>query len=99
MKTKTVTVIEVEYNELDKAINEFYGKPSRTFSVVADQELGNDSQKEITVSKEPLDKWDQAKVGAFKNLGAYGFSLGSLLQDMANAGAIEPGTYLIKVCW
>lgn len=102
MKTKIRTVIEVDYYELDQAINKFYGKVNRgrgAFSVVADQELSNDSEKEVTVEKRKPDKTDQEQIDDFKERGSFGFSLQALLKDMCWAGEIEPGNYLIKVCW
>jgi len=96
MKVNKVTVLKVNYKELDRAISTHYGKP---FDVVADQELNNDSEKEINIYPAVLDDYERKQVVHFKETGSYNFSLRALLIDMCNEGIVEPGNYLIEVSW
>ena len=97
LKVTKKTVLSVDYLDLEKAIQEFYGVKS--FSVVVDLKAGNDTVHEICVEKEPLDEYGAKKLKAFGAGGHPTFVLRTLLTDMCNQGAIESGTYLIGVCW
>ncbi len=100
LKTIKKTILEVNYSHLETYIEEVYG--IKEFSFVADQEMSNDSEKSFLVDKvEPLNEWDQKNLDEFVNSkGKIGtFMTDTLLQDLLNHSLIEPGEYLISVCW
>jgi len=93
--TKMVSYV-VDYNDLETFIDNVYGKH---FSFTEDQESGNDSSHEFSVSKEKLDKYEQKKLEEFVNDGDYCFSTSLIMNDLCNKGLIKPGHYIIRVCW
>ena len=96
MKTIKKQVIEVEHDEFENKIKKFYGV--KEFSFVADQESGNDTIHEFSVSNPP-DYVDEEGVEKLRETGEYCFLSESLLNDMCEKGEIEPGDYIISVCW
>ena len=101
MKVKKIEVFEVGYDEVERSIAKFYGLPENAdVSVIAMEEWVNDSDHLFVVSPDPLDKWERKDVQRFKaNPSGAHYVLHSLLQDMSFCGYIEPGQYLITVCW
>lgn len=99
LKYTEKTVREVDYSEWDDFINNAYGKPYRSYDIVADQELSNDMCKEVRVSAYELDEWQQEEVQTFLETGRGNFITDTLTTDLANRGLLEEGTYLVQVCW
>lgn len=95
LQCKKVTYTEVQYHDLDDYIQEVYG---HEFNCVADQEWSNDSKKTVW-AEEGTDKWDQEKVDKFVATGHYSFSLQAILRDLCNRKLLEPGKYLVSICW
>lgn len=96
MKIKTVTLNEVDFNELNRAVSAHFGQ---CYEVVSDEELSNDSSKEVTVERKPLNEWEAQRVEKFRTTGKGQYLLHRLLQQMCNEGKIEPGKYLVKISW
>ena len=71
----------------------------RKWSVVADQELRNDSSWTAGIGKAELDKYDKGKLEEFKQGRNPRRISHILLTDMCNNGHLESGKYLIEVCW
>ncbi len=96
MKTIKKEIIEVDYDVFQEKVKDFYGV--KEFSFVADQEASNDSIHEFSVSN-PADYIDEEEMEEFKKTGKYSFLTDSILNDMCEKGEIEPGDYIINVCW
>ncbi len=95
-----VSVNAVSYREIEKLINEHYGRGGKhAFNVVADQEWGNYEEHEVSVGKEELDEYDAEQLTKFKAGNNPKYVLETLLQDLCNEGKLEPGDYLIKIYW
>jgi len=92
--TKQV-VIRVDYNDVEKLINKYYFNGTNEFSIVASQEMSNDSQFEVDVDG-VLTEYD---LDCLSNKDQdYGATY-NYLNDLANKGIIEMGTYIINICW
>lgn len=59
MKIKCVSYMEVDYNELDKAISKFYGQP---FECVPTEEWSNDSSYNFSIEKQELGDYYKKKI-------------------------------------
>ena len=101
MKSKVMTVKQVEYHDLEEHIRQVYGleDPKERFSVIAMEEWRNDSQHSFCMKKEPLDTYDQKALDRWKAapLEFPRLSLRVILQDMVNNGYLGEGNYLITV--
>lgn len=96
LKVKKVAYFGVDYNELDKFIKAVYGV---YYSCVGSQEWGNDSQHRVHAEAVELGPWDAKKLEEVKAGKEPSYSLGAVMNDLAFQGLIEPGEYLIDVCW
>lgn len=93
------TVREIDYNDLDDFINNYYGHPNK-FACVDSEEWGNYQSRTIYVKKEKLSEYKQNHVDFFKKFGKYKtYSLDALLTDMCNNGVFPEGKYLVKIFW
>jgi hypothetical protein len=93
----------MDYNELEKLIHEKFGFKEYEFAAV--EECGNDSSHEFTVDGE-LDEWDKETLHEWEhgNPEMEGkhfvhYSNGILLNALCFHEIIEPGEYIISVCW
>lgn len=97
LKASKKVMFEVDYGDFERFVKETYGQD---YSFVASEECGNDSVHNFNVTeKEALDEYDQKRLATFKELGSYSFFNRTILQDLVNRDLIEPGNYLISVCW
>jgi hypothetical protein len=96
MKTETLTVFRVGYHEFEDAIKKVYG---RSFSFVEDQEARNDSNYLFKTTKRPPEEWEREELEKFRAGKPASPLTRILLDDLARRGEIEPGYYLISVCW
>ena len=94
LKSKKRIVIEVDYNDLENVIKDYYG---HDFEIVADQEVGNESTLNIMVKKKELDKWSTKDMEEFQNTGRGNFMLYKILTDLCNNDVIEEGQYIISI--
>lgn len=84
---KKKTIFECEYYELEKFVKEKYGVD---YDFVANEECGNDSSHTFTVDGEVDEDFD-IHVVSYRNY--------DLMNKLCKDGHIEPGEYLINVCW
>lgn len=72
-----------------------------SFSIIANEECSNDvSLSYLDISREKLDKFDEEELNNFiEQKGLPHISISTLLQDLCVKELIEPGDYLIYVCW
>lgn len=97
LKSSKKVMFEVDYGDFERFVKETYGQD---YNFVASEECGNDSVHDFNVNdKEALDEYDQEKLDTFKTTGRYSFLNRTILQDLVNHDLIEPGNYLISVCW
>lgn len=93
---RTQTVITVDAFDLDTFIAKAYGLDNFECSL----ESPNDSSHTFTVEAKPLDEWTTKAVAEFigrKSCEIY--SLGGILDDLCLKGEVEPGDYIVSVCW
>ena len=94
----TKTIYEIEYQEIDRIINEYY-KPTSKFQFLADSESANDTSHRFRADGD-VNAYDQEELEEFKknNRGKL-FMTQILLNDLCSKGEIPKGNYLIMVCW
>lgn len=104
---ETKTVHFVDWHAFNEFIEAEFGHP---FEIVADQETSNDSSLSFSVTGkrfnpdtkeyEPgITDYDREDVEEFRETGSYYFLASRLLEYLCVEGKIEPGEYLIEVCW
>lgn len=94
LKVEEKKVFFVEYGDLDNFINHHFPKLENKFEFVADEEMNNDSDKEITVSGE-VDEYAEKLL--LEGGGMYMTHV--FLNDACRRGLLEKGTYVIRVSW
>ncbi len=93
-----VEYIEVNSNELDNFVHENY-KWAKNYEFVPMEECGNDSSHSFTV-KGQLDDSDLEEWEEFKRKNGYlAYQNSLVLNKLCADGFIEPGEYLVNVCW
>lgn len=97
-----INYLVVEEEELNRFVTEYY-KLKTPFSCRANEGWKNDSVHRADVEKGQMDGDDVWKVkslvGDPDTSVVQHFSVGSILRDLCDKGAIQPGHYLIEVCW
>jgi hypothetical protein len=97
-KFERLEVIEVDYSDLNDLVHRVYG--NKDYEFVADEEMNNDSTKLYRdVGREGVDSYEEEKLEKFKKGGIETYITRTLLEDMCRSGHLEPGNYLISVCW
>jgi hypothetical protein len=95
---KKVSVIEMDYSEFEEIVKRVYGV--KDYSFVATEECGNDSSHTFEVTeKEELDEWETADIAEFTEKGHKSYVNYTLFKDLIRRGELEPGQYLVNVCW
>lgn len=94
---KVETIYSVDSYDFDKFVKEKLGQH---FDFVAASECSNDSQHKFTV-KEEIGDYSLREAEKFIEKGWPGgwFDAGDVLSALMLKGHIEPGTYIISVCW
>lgn len=95
LKYTVKTIYKVEYHDLEAFVKKIYNM--RNYEFVANQECSNDSSHEFNING-ILGKWELAESEKIRN-GRLSCSNRSVLQTLCADGYIEPGTYIINVCW
>lgn len=84
----------IDYGDLDDLIKEIYGVE---FESALEQD--NDTSLFISVDGQ-FDDYDETDFEFFLNSGEQGYNtLRILLNDMCRKDMIEPGLYIINICW
>ena len=98
LKVEQKVTFHVDYYDLEEFINHHYA-PAGEYSFVADMESSNNVRHtfELTFGDE-LNKWHLADIEKFKQ-GKGSYVTATLLRDLCNRGLIDPGLYVIDVCW
>lgn len=101
---KKQTIFSVEYNDLNKFIEEKYGHYCNVQEIL---EASKDSIHSFQVTG-TVNPWHKAMLDLFSktgktwtedNLVFSSISVDALLNDLCSKGIIEPGEYQINVCW
>ncbi len=97
LNVDTKTVHEVDYGDIEELFTEVYGQD---YELPCNEELGNDVSKSLSrMKKEPLDKYDQARLDKYIESGNVSFMLRTLLQDCINKDYAPEGDYVIRISW
>jgi len=91
------TILAVDYTDVEDLINKYYfdGVESRkAYCFCAAEEVGNDSQHEFDIDG-VLDEYDMKQINERKT----SYMTYNYLNDLANKGIIDKGTYIISVYW
>ena len=90
------TYFTIDYGDLDEIIQEEYNCPN--FTSVLGQ--SNDSTIDLTITGD-FDNWDELSLLEFlKDHYQDEYSTTRILMnDLCRKGLIEPGNYLISICW
>lgn len=98
MRTIKKVVFEVNYGDLERAIQEHFDFIE--YSICAAEEVGNDSALTFNIDAKPLDEWELKDLEEMKKSnGNKGWRTHLLMQAMCIDGVIEPGEYLIQISW
>ncbi len=92
MKTKTIIVEKVDYNEVERVIEEHYGFDE--YCLPDAEEVGNDVSLEWNIDGE-VDKWDVEDIKQRKAR----YCTQAYMNDLARQGIISKAVYLIDVSW
>lgn len=97
LKSRTETIIRVQYYDLDSFIQEVTGQ--KDYECVAGEEWGNDSEHRFNIdgklSEFDKPEWDKFKAGN----GKHNYMMQTILDGLCADGHIPAGTYLVSVSW
>lgn len=98
MEVTQKTVFEVDYNDLDDKITQFLESKGYPFNetgyeCIAENEWNNDSCHLWPITNK-LSEYTRKKIEKLGHLGT-----GEIMDWMCSEGLIEPGEYLITICW
>lgn len=96
LKCEKKTYLRVSYKDFDSFVESVYGCP---FSVTASEEMRNDSVYSFNGIDGIVDEYDEERIDSFLKGNEEMFIARILLNDLARKGHIEPGDYIINVCW
>lgn len=91
-------VFSADYSDIEELVQTHYGVDDWSFT--EDTESGNDTSHEFTVARDAQNEWNKRDIQAFRDSdGKKVYMVSALLNDMCDAGLLEPGEYVIRVCW
>lgn len=95
LKVEKKTVLCCDGRNVENFIKEFLGVGA--FSI---DEISNDSDYSFTVLNSPPSEYDQEKISRIKQDQCCNtWDLGCIMSKACVAGLVEPGSYLMNVCW
>ena len=89
------TIIEADYSEIENLVRPLFSK----YGFVPVQECGNDTSHQFNGINGELDKFEQDDINKWYAGEFVGYSNDAILNHLCHLGIIEPGDYIIKVCW
>lgn len=98
LRVEEQTVFVCDYFEMERFIKEHYPNLPKTWNLLAQQEWPNDSYHHYHIVKEKLESYDQDDLEEFKKSGE-GAGLHVILTDLCNRNELNPGIYVVHVCW
>ena len=96
LKVTKAEVFLVDYGYFERFVESVY---KREYRFTAAEEIPNDIEKMFDNITGTLDELEQEDIRRFREKGEYTFRTRAILDDLCNQGLIEPGHYVIRVCW
>ena len=97
LECEVETIYRVSYDALEEFVKEVYGGD---FDFVANGEYSNDSSHEFDVSDDTEDLFlDEEELAKARSGDLDDFGNDDILQLLCVDGYIDPGTYIVQVCW
>jgi hypothetical protein len=100
-KVERVAHVKIDYDVIDRIVYLFYGHDNgeSDFCMVWNGEWGNDSSHQFDV--EPvIDKYEAKDAAKFRKDGKpRNLSNEAVMNILCQDGWLEPGKYLVEVCW
>lgn len=94
--SKEQTTLHIEYGDVEEFIRE--QTPFTKYCIPPNEECGNDTSIHVSVRPKDLDQWDK-KEWEESGEDGWSYSLGVILNKLCFDGKIDPGIYIINVCW
>jgi hypothetical protein len=96
LKCKEVTMLQVNYSDLEDFVNQFY--KIKDYSFTEKEQCGNDTMHDFKIDGK-LDRYGKEALEKLKSGSDQGVSNQDILQCLCFEGHIKPGTYIVRVCW
>lgn len=97
-REKTVH-FRISYNVVDDIVRKHYGDGNSSYAFAVVEECRNDTIHEFVVDG-ILDDYAEEHAARFREIGDPGYLMnGDILNILCQDGWLEPGTYLVEVCW
>jgi len=96
IKFRRIEYYEIDYGEFERLIKKAY---EQDYNYIYDIDCRHDSSQSYMVQSNELDKYDEKAINIFIESGRYNNMVAILLNDLCRRKIIEPGNYLIHVCW
>ena len=101
-KFKKQEYYTISCGEFEKLVKESYGMDSEAeFSFAEARECSNDSDHSFLAERRELDEYDQENIQKLiEDPASAGYcTIDTIFDDLCNKGIIEPGHYLVSICW
>jgi hypothetical protein len=95
LKAEKKVMFKVEESDLTRFVQEVYDE---NYEFVAVEECGNDSSHTFRVTG-VINKYDETDAKKIRDGDIPIYSNGLLLDVLCADGYIEPGEYVVEVCW
>jgi len=96
LKVEKKTYLEIFYRDFDSFVESVYGRP---FSVTFSEEMSNDSIYSFNRINGVIKDYDEDDLKLFLANEKDSYMARLLLNDLVRKNLIEPGDYVINVCW
>jgi hypothetical protein len=99
LKVEKRTIMRVDYKDLENFIFEKFGFK---YSIPYSEDCINNTNLEFSVAKGKLEDWQRTAYERWLGVNSHetqSYLLGVILQVLCNGDLIEPGEYLVNVCW
>lgn len=103
-KVERVAHVKISYDVIDRIVYLFYGHDAGKFEMphfemVCNGEWGNDTSHQFTVGPK-IDSYAAKDAAKFRKDGKpRGLGNGAVMNILCQDGWLEPGQYLVEVCW
>ncbi len=96
LKVEKKTYLKVSHGDFEEFVESVY---NRSFSVTGSEEMRNDSIYSFNGIDGVIDEFDEEDLNLFIANEKDSYMARILLNDLVRKGFIEPGDYIIGVCW
>ncbi|KPK54167.1 MAG: hypothetical protein AMS22_06300 [Thiotrichales bacterium SG8_50] len=91
------TTIRIDYGVIEDIVHRFYSRPD--YSFVATEECGNDTLHSFTVNPAAMTRYDREQMELFRAGESADFSNYDVLNALCVDRFLDPGKYIVEVCW